>query len=441
MVKKSVENGIYSVFGDEKKGFFIVFGFDGVLVKGDGIVGLGIFGGCLVVLLCEIWMCQMDFIMLCVGFVVGLGNVWCFFYFCYKNGGGVFFIFYVLIVLVGGIFIFFLEILLGQFMKVGSINVWNICFLFKGLGYVFMVIVFYCNIYYIMVLVWGFYYLVKFFIIMLFWVICGYIWNIFDCVEIFCYEDCVNVSLVNFICDQFVDCWFFVIEFWENKVLRLFGGLEVLGVFNWEVIFCLLVCWVLVYFCVWKGVKFMGKIVYFIVIFFYVVLVVLLVCGVLLFGVLDGIIYYFKFDWLKLGFFQVWIDVGIQIFFFYVIGLGVFIVLGSYNCFNNNCYKDVIILVFINSGISFFVGFVVFFILGFMVVEQGVYIFKVVELGLGLVFIVYLWVVILMLVVLFWVVLFFFMLLLFGFDSQFVGVEGFIIGFFDFFLVFYYFCF
>ena len=39
---------------------------------------------------------------------------------------------HILIALIGGIPIFFLEISLGQFMKAGSINVWNICPLFKG---------------------------------------------------------------------------------------------------------------------------------------------------------------------------------------------------------------------------------------------------------------------------------------------------------------------
>ncbi|EPY85892.1 hypothetical protein CB1_000342003 [Camelus ferus] len=45
----------------------------------------------------------------------------------------------------------------------------------------------------------------------------------------------------------------------RNKVLRLSGGLEVPGALNWEVALCLLACWVLVYFCVWKGVKSTGK--------------------------------------------------------------------------------------------------------------------------------------------------------------------------------------
>ncbi|XP_061470193.1 sodium- and chloride-dependent creatine transporter 1 isoform X2 [Rhineura floridana] len=382
----------------------------------------------------ETWTRQMDFIMSCVGFAVGLGNVWRFPYLCYKNGGGVFLIPYLLIALIGGIPIFFLEISLGQFMKAGSINVWNIAPLFKGLGFASMVIVFYCNTYYIMVLAWGFYYLVKSFTATLPWATCGNPWNSPECVEIFRHEDCANgTSIGNLTCDELSDKRSPVIEFWENKVLRLSGGLEFPGAINWEVTLCLLACWVLVYFCVWKGVKSTGKIVYFTATFPYVVLIILLIRGVMLPGAQDGIIYYLKPDWSKLASPQVWIDAGTQIFFSYAIGLGALTALGSYNRFNNNCYKDAIILALINSGTSFFSGFVVFSILGFMAAEQGVDISKVAESGPGLAFIAYPRAVTLMPVAPLWAALFFFMLLLLGLDSQFVGVEGFITGILDFF--------
>uniref|UniRef100_A0A8C9T1E5 Transporter n=1 Tax=Scleropages formosus TaxID=113540 RepID=A0A8C9T1E5_SCLFO len=384
----------------------------------------------------ETWARQMDFIMSCVGFAVGIGNVWRFPYLCYKNGGGVFLIPYLLIVFMGGIPIFFLEIALGQFMKAGSINVWNIVPLFKGLGYSSMVIVFFCNAYYIMVLVWAFYYFVRSFSATLPWSTCNNTWNTPNCTEIFqkglCQNGTIgNSSFRNLTCAELTDGRSPVTEFWENEVLNISDGLEQPGIINWELMLCLLATWVMVYFCVWKGVKSTGKVVYFTATFPYISLIILLVRGLTLPGAYDGIVYYLKPDWTKLGEAQVWIDAGTQIFFSYAIGLGALTALGSYNRFNNDCYKDTFILALVNSGTSFFAGFVVFSVLGFMASEQGVDISKVAESGPGLVFIAYPKAVSLMPLAPLWSALFFFMLLLLGLDSQFVGVEGFVTGILD----------
>ncbi|XP_020785371.1 sodium- and chloride-dependent creatine transporter 1 [Boleophthalmus pectinirostris] len=396
----------------------------------------------------ETWTRQMDFIMSCVGFAVGLGNVWRFPYLCYKNGGGVFLIPYLLIVFIGGIPVFFLEIALGQFMKQGGVSAWNIAPLFKGLGLASMVIVFFCNTYYIMILVWGLYFLFHSFTNPLPWATCGHPWNTPNCTQDF-RRSCLNHSTVastnlsfsaplnlssalfNGTCLEQEGLRSPVIEFWERKVLRLSGGLHEPGAISYEMVLCLIATWIIVYFCMWKGVKSTGKVVYFTALFPYLVLVVLLAHGVTLPGALDGIVYYLKPDWSKLGEAQVWIDAGTQIFFSYAIGLGALTALGSYNRFHNNCYQDAFMLALINSGTSFFAGFVVFSVLGFMAAEQGVDISKVAESGPGLAFIAYPKAVTLMPLAPLWAALFFFMLLILGLDSQFVGVEGLITGIMD----------
>ncbi|NXA20777.1 SC6A8 protein, partial [Ibidorhyncha struthersii] len=299
-------------------------------------------------------------------------------------------------------------------MKQGGIAAWNIAPLFKGLGLASMVIVFFCNSYYIMILVWGLFYLVHSLTDTLPWATCGHSWNTEQCTELFHLELCLNGTTnasagtgpFNLSCTDLANKRSPVIEFWENKVLRLSGDLSEPGEMNWQMILCLVTTWVIVYFCIWKGVKSTGKIVYFTALFPYVVLILLLVHGV-------------------------WIDAGTQIFFSYAIGLGALTALGSYNRFHNNCYRDAYILAVINSSTSFFAGFVVFSVLGFMASEQGVDISKVAESGPGLAFIAYPKAVTLMPLSPLWATLFFFMLLVLGLDSQFVGVEGFITGILD----------
>ena len=105
----------------------------------------------------------------------------------------------------------------------------------------------------------------------------------------------------------------------RNRVLGVSEGIEYPGGLQWELAGCLLLSWISVYFCVWKGVKSSGKVVYFTALFPYVMLSALVVRGLTLPGASTGLLYYITPDFSKLMGSQVWMDAGTQVFYSYAI--------------------------------------------------------------------------------------------------------------------------
>lgn len=81
----------------------------------------------------EHWGRKIEFFLACVGYAVGLGNVWRFPYLCFKNGGGAFLIPYICMLFLCGMPLFFMELSLGQYIALGPVTSWAaICPLLKG---------------------------------------------------------------------------------------------------------------------------------------------------------------------------------------------------------------------------------------------------------------------------------------------------------------------
>uniref|UniRef100_A0A8C7VHK0 Transporter n=1 Tax=Oncorhynchus mykiss TaxID=8022 RepID=A0A8C7VHK0_ONCMY len=336
------------------------------------------------------WGNKVEFVLSVAGEIIGLGNVWRFPYLCYKNGGGAFFIPYLIFLFTCGIPVFFLETALGQYTSEGGVTCWRkITPLFEGVGYATQVIVALLNFYYIIVLAWAIFYLSYSFTWDLPWASCNNTWNTDSCMEFQRRNDSFNQPRLNATSP--------VIEFWERRVLRISSGIDNIGSLNWDLVLCLAIAWILVYFCIWKGVKSTAFI---------------------------GIKFYLYPDLSRLSDPQVWMDAGTQIFFSYAICLGCLTALGSYNKYNNNCYRDCLSLCFLNSGTSFVAGFAIFSILGFMSYEQNVPISEVAESGPGLAFIAYPRAVSMMPFSPLWACFFFIMIVFLGLDSQFVCVES-----------------
>ncbi|XP_071755839.1 sodium- and chloride-dependent GABA transporter 1 [Centroberyx gerrardi] len=212
-------------------------------------------------------------------------------------------------------------------------------------------------------------------------------------------------------------------QFFDYGLLEKSDGIEDIGGLRWELFGLLTLAWVVVYLCIFKGVKSTGKVVYFTAIFPYFILVALLINNVQLPGAKNGILYFLTPVWSKLFEVKVWVNAAAQVFNSIGIGFGSMISMASYNKFNNNILRDTLIVSLTNSFTSILAGFVIFSAIGYMAHIHNLPVEDIATDGPGLVFVVYPEVLSTMPVFQLWAPLFFIMLFCLGLDSQFAMVE------------------
>ncbi|XP_040538667.1 sodium-dependent proline transporter isoform X1 [Gallus gallus] len=361
------------------------------------------------------WTGRLDFLLSCIGYCVGLGNVWRFPYRAYTNGGGAFLVPYFIMLAICGIPIFFMELSLGQFSSLGPLAVWKISPLFKGIGMGTILIVSLVAIYYNMIIAYVLFYLFASLTSDLPWQHCGNWWNTELCLDhrvIKAGNTTLPVNISNTVSPSE--------EYWSRYVLHIQGssGIGDPGRIRWNLCLCLLLSWTIVYLCILKGVKSSGKVVYFTATFPYLILVMLLIRGVTLEGAWKGIYFYLtpQFDHLLSS--KVWIEAALQIFYSLGVGFGGLLTFASYNTFHQNIYRDTFIVTLGNAITSILAGFAIFSVLGYMSQELGVPVNQVAKAGPGLAFVVYPQAMTMLPLSPFWSFLFFFMLLTLGLDSQ-----------------------
>ncbi|XP_028823475.1 sodium-dependent proline transporter isoform X2 [Denticeps clupeoides] len=381
------------------------------------------------------WGGKYEFLLSCIGYSVGLGNVWRFPYLCYRNGGGVFLIPYFIMLFFTGVPLFLMELSLGQYGAAGPITVWKCCPLLKGIGIGMLCVSTLVCLYYNVIIAWTFYYLFSSFQMPLPWscdargnaALCG-VRTASPCRCGFKFSsDTHTLSLLQNGTSMNTSHALSPTEvFWNERVLGVVhsSGLDDPGPVRWPLALCLLFAWIIIFFCMLKGIHSSGKVVYVTATFPYVVLVVLIIRGATLEGSLQGVAFYLTPDWSQLASAQVWNDAASQIFYSLGIGVGGLLSMASYNKFDNNVIRDTLIITLGNCSTSFFAGFAIFSILGHMAYRKGVPVGKVADTGPGLAFVAYPEALALLPGSVFWSILFFLMLFMLGVDTLFGNMEG-----------------
>ncbi len=300
----------------------------------------------------ENWGSRRGFILAAIGSAVGLGNVWRFPHECYSNGGGAFLIPYIVAMVVIGIPLLIMEFSLGHLTQQASPGAFGrVGRRWEFVGWWPILLSFVIVTYYAVVLAWCVNYLKYSFQNPLPWA-----------------EDAHN--------------YFF------NDYLRTNGAFT-LGSLRGPIVAALAIIWTGMYFCIFRGVKLVSKVVLWTVPIPWIMLLTLMFHGLTLKGAVAGLEYFLEPNWAMLAKASVWRAAFGQVFFSMTIAFGVMITYASFLHRRSDLNNNAMIIGLADLGTSFIAGLTVFSTLGALAVSKGLPVDQVLEEGksIGLAFV------------------------------------------------------
>jgi len=298
------------------------------------------------------WSSNSAFVLAAIGSAIGLGNLWRFPYICAKNGGGAFLVAYAVALFSVGLPILLLEVGSGHHHRKGLPGILrSIGKGYEWIGWAVIGVAFVITCYYAVVMSWSFSYLL----------------------------------------DSFTLAWGEAPkDYFHKKVLGLTSAPLEIGGVRPVLLAGLVVSWVAIIACIWKGPETVSKVVYVTVLVPWILLVIFVVRGVSLPGAAAGLRFYLRPDWRALLDPQVWLAAYTQMFFSLSIGFGIMFAYGSFIGERTNINKYVAVIGIADAVTAFVAGLAVFGAVGYLAHVQGVAVADLEGIdGPGLAFVVY----------------------------------------------------
>ncbi len=283
----------------------------------------------------EAWGSRAGFVLAAVGSAVGLGNIWRFSYMAYTNGGGAFLIPYIIAMITVGIPLLIMEFSLGHFTQLAAPGAFKeISRKTEFVGWWPILLSFIIVCYYSVVLAW--------------------------CLNYFIFSFKGTVPW-----DGDAKHFFFVNYLGFNETYKL-GGVQV------PIVLSLAMVWVGMYFSIFRGVKWIGKIVLWAVPLPLFMLFILMVRGLTLDGAMQGLEYYLEPDWSALKNVIVWRHAFGQVFFSMTVAFGVMITYASFLHRQSDINNNALVVGIADLAVSFIAGIAVFTTMGALALKQNI---------------------------------------------------------------------
>jgi len=303
----------------------------------------------------ETWSKRSYFIFAALGSAIGLGNLWRFPYLTYKYGGAAFLIAWMVSLILVGLPWLIVEFGMGKYFASSAPGV------FEGIGKK--------------------------------WEWLGW-WPVFCAFLIDTYYTVIMAWALRYVGASFTMAWGIGEEgakgaasFFFEKVLQLSPGPEQLGSPIGTLVLYLLIVWVIIFLIIYKGTKVIGPVSQYVMIIAWIALVVLVIRGITLPGATQGLNYYLAPDFSQLANLDLWFAALSQIAFTLSLGMAGMYAYGSFIKKKGDINNNAFITGFGNCATSFFAGFAVFSVVGYIMQTLAIPVEEVSTSSVGLAFV------------------------------------------------------
>jgi NSS family neurotransmitter:Na+ symporter len=305
----------------------------------------------------ETWNTRAAFVLAAIGSAVGLGNLWGFPYKLYAYGGGAFLVPYFIAMAVMGIPLLIMEFSVGHWAQQSPPGAFaEIAGRYRFVGWWLVALAFVIITYYTVILGYCVIFLVE--------SVGGLVSGSLP------WEGATAVARQHFFTD----------------ILQYGDGFGLSGM-RWAVLGGMLVSWILIYLCLFRGVKWVSRVVLITVPLPWVMLLILTIRGLTLEGAATGLQFYLEPHWEKLGDVDTWRFAFGQVFFSMSLGFAVMLSYASFLHRRSDLSNNALVIGLGDLGTSFIAGIAVFSTLGAMALADNVAVDQVVQKGPGLAFV------------------------------------------------------